>query len=119
MAERTIHDELDRLVGPKPNGGAASSVITRAEARLADPNGDRFLRLNELARLAELAGSYWQSIALAADRGEIQIAVLHCKQVAAVTREAFALSRALGAEEARAGAAPEAAFPIRPEETEP
>jgi hypothetical protein len=57
-------------------------------------------RLDELARLAELAASYWGSVALAADRGDVHTLVLHCKQLAAVTREAFALARALGSSEA-------------------
>jgi hypothetical protein len=56
-------------------------------------------RFDELARLAELASSYWRSVALAADRGEIHTAVLHCKQAAAVTKAAFALARAIGSRE--------------------
>lgn len=58
-----------------------------------------FQRLDELASLAELAASYWRSVALAADRGDVHTLVLHCKQVAGVTREAFALARALGTRE--------------------
>ena len=53
-------------------------------------------RLDELARLAELAASYWRSVALAADRGDALTVTVHCKQIAAVTRDAFALARALG-----------------------
>ena len=49
-----------------------------------------------LARLAGLAGSYWQSTALAAERGDTLTVVVHCKQIAAVTREAFALVKSLG-----------------------
>ena len=56
-------------------------------------------RLDELARLAELAASYWRSVALAADRGDVHTLVLHCHQLAAVTREAFALARTLGSSE--------------------
>lgn len=56
-------------------------------------------RLDELARLAELAASYWHSVALAADRGDALTVTVHCKQVAAVTREAFALARTLGSSE--------------------
>jgi hypothetical protein len=58
------------------------------------------LRFDELARLAELAASYWRSVALAAERGDIHTALVHCRQIAPVTREAFALAKALGAEEA-------------------
>jgi hypothetical protein len=56
-------------------------------------------RLDELARLAELAASYWHSVGLAADRGDVHTLVLHCRQLAAVTKEAFALARALGSAE--------------------
>jgi hypothetical protein len=57
-------------------------------------------QFDEVARLAELASSYWRSIALGADRGDLHLVTLHCKQVAAITREAFALVRAIGREEA-------------------
>jgi hypothetical protein len=57
-------------------------------------------RLDELARHADLAASYWHSVALAADRGDVHTLVLHCRQLAAVTKEAFALARALGSAEA-------------------
>jgi hypothetical protein len=60
-------------------------------------------RLDELARQAELAASYWRSVALAADRGDVHTLILHCHQLAAVTREAFALARALGTAEAENG----------------
>jgi hypothetical protein len=56
-------------------------------------------RLDELARTADLAASYWHSVALAADRGDVHTLILHCHQLAIVTREAFALARALGAAE--------------------
>lgn len=55
-----------------------------------------FVRRDEIARLAGLAASYWHSIELAADRGDTLTVVTHCKQVAAVTREAFALVGTLG-----------------------
>jgi hypothetical protein len=57
------------------------------------------VRLDEIARLAELAASYWHSIALAADRGNRLTVVTHCRQVASVTREAFAIVKTLGSEE--------------------
>jgi hypothetical protein len=56
------------------------------------------LRLDEIARLADLAASYWRSVSLAAERGETHLLALHCKQVSAVTREAFALAREVAAE---------------------
>jgi hypothetical protein len=63
-----------------------------------EPEADilNFCRYDELARLAELAASYWKSTALAADRGDALTVVTHCRQVAAVTREAIALVKELG-----------------------
>jgi hypothetical protein len=58
-----------------------------------------FARWDEIARLSELATSYWTSVALAADRGDALTVVVHCKQVLAVTREAFTLVKQLGQEE--------------------
>jgi hypothetical protein len=57
-------------------------------------------QFDEVGRLAELAASYWRSIALGADRGDLHLVTLHCKQVARVTREAFALLRTIGSDEA-------------------
>jgi hypothetical protein len=59
-----------------------------------------FARLDEIARLAALASSYWRSVELAADRGDTLTVVVHCKQIAAVTREAFAIVKTLGETEA-------------------
>jgi hypothetical protein len=56
-----------------------------------------YARFDEIARLADRAASYWLSIGLAADRGDTLTVAAHCKQVIAVTREAFALVGALGA----------------------
>jgi hypothetical protein len=56
-------------------------------------------RFERLAELAELAASYWRSVALAADRGEALTVTVHCKQAAAVTRVAFALAKTLGSAE--------------------
>jgi hypothetical protein len=56
-------------------------------------------RFERLAELADLAASYWRSVALAADRREALTVTVHCKQVAAVTREAFALAKTLGSTE--------------------
>jgi hypothetical protein len=58
-----------------------------------------FIRLDEIARLAALAASYWHSIELAADRGDELTVLVHCKQVAAVTREAFAVVKTLNSSE--------------------
>jgi hypothetical protein len=58
------------------------------------------IRFGEIAELAERAASYWHSVALAADRGERLTIEVHCRQVAAVTREAFATVKSLGSEAA-------------------
>ena len=74
----------DRLTTPcRSEAGAAP--------RATDAALD-FARFEELARLAELASSYWRSIALAAERGEAFTAAVHCR---AVTREAFSIVKAL------------------------
>jgi hypothetical protein len=57
-------------------------------------------RLDELARTAALAGSYWYSVALCADRGDAIALVTHfAAQAAAASRDALALARALGSAE--------------------
>lgn len=58
------------------------------------------LHFEELARLADLAASYWQSIALAADRGEIVTVAVHMRQAVAVTRETVAIVNTLRAPDA-------------------
>ncbi len=63
-------------------GAAHRDAIT--ERRVADALD--FIRVDELVRLAELASSYWRSVGLAADRGDVLTVITHCKQVAAVTR---------------------------------
>jgi hypothetical protein len=55
-------------------------------------------RFDTIVELAELATSYWTSIALAADRRENKVIEVHCRQVRAVTREAFATVKALGSD---------------------
>ena len=72
---------------------------TRAPIDLEIDAGLDAVRVDQIARLAELAASYWHSIALAADRGERLTVVTHCRQVAAATRNAFAIVRTLGSEE--------------------
>ncbi len=65
-------------------------------------NALNFVRLDEIERLAALASSYWCSVELAAGRGDALTVVVHCKQLAAVTREAFAIVKTLGETEAAA-----------------
>ena len=55
-------------------------------------------RFDAIAELAERAASYWHSIALAADRGDRLTLETHCRQVALVTREIFAIVKGLGNE---------------------
>jgi hypothetical protein len=54
-------------------------------------------RFDAVAEYADLAASYWRSIAEAAGRGERLTLETHCRQVAAVTRETFATVKSLGA----------------------
>jgi hypothetical protein len=61
-------------------------------------------RLDAVAEYAELAASYWHSIALAAERGDCTTVEVHCRQVALVTREAFATVKELGSGEKAAAA---------------
>jgi sorbitol-specific phosphotransferase system component IIA len=57
-------------------------------------------RLIAIVEMADLAGSYWHSAALAAERGDRLTLETHCRQIAAVTKEAFATVKALGSDEA-------------------
>jgi hypothetical protein len=54
------------------------------------------LRFDAVAEYAALAGSYWRSIGAAAQRREKLTVEVHCRQVSAVTREAFATVKSLG-----------------------
>jgi hypothetical protein len=56
-----------------------------------------WLRYNAIEEMADLASSYWRSIAEAAARQEQAVVNVHCRQVAAVTREAFKTAKKLGA----------------------
>jgi sorbitol-specific phosphotransferase system component IIA len=58
-----------------------------------------FARFDAIEQYADLAASYWRSVAEAASRGEGLTIEVHCKQIAAVTREAFATVRELGSSE--------------------
>jgi hypothetical protein len=53
-------------------------------------------RFDAIAEFADLAASYWHSIAEAAVRGERLTIETHCRQVSAVTRETFATVKSLG-----------------------
>jgi hypothetical protein len=53
-----------------------------------EDRGLNFVRLDEIGRLADLAASYWRSVALAADRGDLVTIAVHVKQVVAVTKSA-------------------------------
>jgi hypothetical protein len=77
------------------SNGSGDARQERAEA---DPLN--FACFDEIARLAELASPYWCSTALAADRCDALTVVVHCRQVAVVSREAFAIVKALGNTEA-------------------
>ena len=57
------------------------------------------VRLSEIASLAALAASFWRSIELAAGRGSTLTVVTHAGQVAAITRECFAVMKTLGSPE--------------------
>jgi hypothetical protein len=57
-------------------------------------------RFDAIAEFAEMAASYWHAVALAADRAERLTIEVHCRQVAAVTRETFSLVKMLGSREA-------------------
>ena len=74
----------------------ASKTLDEPAAAAGIEDALDFVRLDEIARLAELASSYWRSIMLAAERGDRLTVLVHFKQVAAVNREAFALGGSLG-----------------------
>jgi hypothetical protein len=61
-----------------------------------------FARFDAIEQYADLAASYWRSVAEAASRGEGLTIEVHCKQIAAVTREAFATVKELAGEKAAA-----------------
>jgi hypothetical protein len=58
-----------------------------------------FIRLDEIARLGALAASYWHSIELAADRGDVLTVRVHIHQVVQVTREALSAVKTLESKE--------------------
>ena len=80
-----------------------NALVPKADAPAPSPSLADALdygRLNTIAELAELAASYWHSVTLAATRGERLTIETHCRQIAAVTREAFAIVKALGSAQA-------------------
>jgi hypothetical protein len=74
----------------------ASRVLDELAASPRIEEALDYVRFDEIARLADRASSYWQSAMLAAERGEAFTVVTHCRQIAAVTREAFAIVKTLG-----------------------
>lgn len=78
-------------LAPAADAKASASVVGALD----------YVRLDAIAELAHLAASYWISIREAADRGERPTIDVHCRQVAAVTREAFAIVKSLGSEDAQ------------------
>jgi hypothetical protein len=97
--ETLRHALSGRDVGPL---GAALALVGEARPMSAVPSQEalecgREIRLEAVVELADLAASYWRSIAEAAFRGEQLTLEVHCRHVAAVTREAFAVVKTLGA----------------------
>jgi hypothetical protein len=74
----------------------ASQVVDEPAASPCIEDAIDYIRLNEIGRLAGLAASYWHSVELAADRGDLLTLAVHTKQVVSVTREALTLVGALG-----------------------
>jgi hypothetical protein len=64
-------------------------------AVVAACDDDRYAAIEEFA---DRAASFWRSIAEAAYRGDRLTVEIHCRQVAAVTRTAFATVKQLGGE---------------------
>ena len=62
----------------------------------------RDLCLEAVVEMADLAASYWRSAAEAAYRGDQLTLEVHCRQIAVVTRHAFAAVKTLSGEKAEA-----------------
>jgi hypothetical protein len=56
------------------------------------------LRLDEIGQIAGQAASYWDSIVLAADRGDTLTVNVHLAQIVLITRSVIALVKELGEE---------------------
>jgi hypothetical protein len=74
----------------------ASQVVDEPAATPCIEDAIDYIRLNEIGRLAGLAASYWHSVELAADRGDLLTLAVHTKQVVSVTRETLTLVGTLG-----------------------
>jgi len=85
MSEHAGSAAIERFLASMPSDAAEAAV-----------DG---LRLDEIARLAGLAASYWHSVAFAAARGDAMTVAVHCRQAASVTRAVFAVLKALEARE--------------------
>jgi hypothetical protein len=90
MTRPGVDDDDQREEGALMSATSNSTADGPSEA---PDRGDTFLTLDQIVCLAELAASYWRSVALAADRGDLHLLTLHCKQIASVTRDAFRLVR--------------------------
>jgi hypothetical protein len=73
------------------NARAAEAIAPQVIASAID-----YVRFETIAEPAEMAASYWHSVALAAMRGERLTVETHCRQVSLVTKEAFAVVKTLG-----------------------
>jgi hypothetical protein len=79
------------------------SALAHATDSVASPSlvdALDYVRLGEIAELAEHAASYWISIREAAERGERLTVETHCRQVRLVTLAAFETVKSLGSEAA-------------------
>jgi hypothetical protein len=74
----------------------ASQIPDESAASYRIEDALDYARFDEIAQLSDRASSYWRSTMLAAERGEALTVVTHCKQIAVLTREAFAIVKMLG-----------------------
>ena len=86
--------------GPNSTGAPAEAQQEAPGDAVAPTIGSalHFIRLDEIARLAALAASYWHSIELAADRGDVLTLRVHIHQVTQVTRETLTAAKTLKSE---------------------
>jgi hypothetical protein len=82
---------------PQPATPEREAATPRVGASPSVAQAIDVLRYEALEEMAELAASYWRSVAEAAHRRELPVLKLHCTQIAAVTREAFAVVKSLDA----------------------
>jgi hypothetical protein len=74
-------------------GSATPRTVVSAPSVTTELDNLRFDAVVEFATLAE---SYWKSAAEAAFRGDRTTLEVHCRQLSAVTREAFKTVKELG-----------------------